>query len=539
MQLFYGVPEDIEKWMNLVAQVRWNFPGLETQEALDVHQATVLQFMRKRQAICVKDGKEIAGVMLFSREQNMICCLAVAPEFRRCGVASMLMDEVLANLDRTKEISVSTFRAEEERGAAPRALYEKYGFAADALIEEFGCPSQKYILHPAGAERKERQCAVNEIFRKIGSLGKDRITYEQATACDIEHIYRLCKQLIDDYEDMDSIDYDRVLKWVHRKIEASIEEYTAVYAAHKKVGYFHFYQNEAGEYEIDDLYIFPECQNQGIGSAVIQSCVLSVNAPVMLYVFIKNEKAVALYKRLGFEIMRTVNGSRYIMRKENRKYYEAYEERYKTAHAAGVSWADNVSTPIVADTLKKHQIRQQCRLLEIGCGEGRDSKAVLNGGYDLVATDISKEAIAYCQRQMPQYARHFRVLDCLSDALDEEFDFIYAVAVIHMLVLDEDRHGFYRFIRNHLKENGIALICTMGDGELETQSDITQAFTPQERNHVSGKMMVAGTSCRMVSWDTFEKEIAHSSLTLVEKGMTSALPNFSCLMYAVVKRESV
>ena len=365
------------------------------------------------------------------------------------------------------------------------------------------------------------------------------IAFEKATACDVEPIYRLCKQLIDDYENMDSIDYDKVLKWVRRKIETSIDAYTAVFVSGEKVGYYHFYQNEDGEYELDDLYIFPQYQNQRIGSEVIQKCSSSVRAPVMLYVFIKNEKAIALYKRLGFEIIRTVNGSRYVMRKENRKYYEAYEERYKTAHAHGVSWENDVSTPVVADILKKYCIGQQGRLLEIGCGEGRDAKILLNRAYDLLATDISKEAIAYCQKQLPQYENHFCVLDCLSDELNEKFDFIYAIAVIHMLVLDEDRQGFYQFIRNHLKKNGIALICTMGDGEFETQSDITQAFALQERNHKSGKMMVAGTSCRMVSWDTFEQEIAHNGLTLVEKGMTSVPLSFDCLMYAVVKRKSV
>lgn len=152
VQLFYGVPEDIGKWMRLVTQVRRNFPGLETQEKLDGHRATVLKFMDRHQAVCVKEGNEIAGVMLFSKKHNMICCLAVSPGYRRRGVASMLMDEALASLDRTKEISVSTFQAGDEKGVAPRALYEKYGFVEDALIEEMGYPSQKYILHPAGAE---------------------------------------------------------------------------------------------------------------------------------------------------------------------------------------------------------------------------------------------------------------------------------------------------------------------------------------------------------------------------------------------------
>jgi len=56
------------------------------------------------------------------------------------------------------------------------------------------------------------------------------------------------------------------------------------------------------------------------------------------------------------------------------------------------------------------------------------------------------------------------------------FDFIYSVAVIHMLVLDEDRNAFYQFIRSHLRQDGIALICTMGDGNVEMQSDIGKAF---------------------------------------------------------------
>ena len=137
MQLFYGVPGDVENWMSLVTQVRWDFPGLETQEKLNEHRATVLKFMDKRQAICIKDENEIAGVMLFSRGHNMICYLAVSPEYRRRGVASILMDEVLTNLDRTKEISVSAFRADDEKGTAPRALYEKYHLSPDDDYPEF------------------------------------------------------------------------------------------------------------------------------------------------------------------------------------------------------------------------------------------------------------------------------------------------------------------------------------------------------------------------------------------------------------------
>lgn len=220
---------------------------------------------------------------------------------------------------------------------------------------------------------------------------------------------------------------------------------------------------------------------------------------------------------------------------DDRKYYAAYEERYKTAHAQGVSWASSVSTPIVMEVIDKYGISHSQRLLEIGCGEGRDSRTVLEHGFQLTATDISGEAIAYCKEKMPEYENQFSVLDCLSDELDEKFDFLFAIAVVHMLVPDEDRDGFYGFIRSHLTAGGIALICTMGDGEVERQSDIRSAFTLQERDHESGKMMVAGTSCRMVSWNTFEKELSRNGFTILEKGMTSSLPDFNSLMYAVVR----
>lgn len=97
------------------------------------------------------------------------------------------------------------------------------------------------------------------------------------------------------------------------------------------------------------------------------------------------------------------------MQNKSMKYYEAYEERYKTAHQRGVSWAYENSTPIVMDTITKYKIQKTHSVLEIGCGEGRDSKAVLDAGFDLMATDISAEAMhiagknSHCMRRTSTY----------------------------------------------------------------------------------------------------------------------------------------
>ena len=55
------------------------------------------------------------------------------------------------------------------------------------------------------------------------------------------------------------------------------------------------------------------------------------------------------------------------MQKENRKYYEAYEDRYKTAHEKGVSWEQMKNTPIVMDINSRYHLITEHTILEITC----------------------------------------------------------------------------------------------------------------------------------------------------------------------------
>lgn len=148
METSFGDISYIDSWMKLVRKVSWNFPGLETEEGLDEHKQTVLKFMNKKQALCVRNNEIIVGVLLFSRNRNMICCLAVDPDHRKQGIASILLKKALDELDRSKEITVSTFRENDDKGIAPRALYRKFGFREGELTEEFGYPNQVFVLYP-------------------------------------------------------------------------------------------------------------------------------------------------------------------------------------------------------------------------------------------------------------------------------------------------------------------------------------------------------------------------------------------------------
>ncbi|MGM9605643.1 MAG: class I SAM-dependent methyltransferase [Faecousia sp.] len=224
---------------------------------------------------------------------------------------------------------------------------------------------------------------------------------------------------------------------------------------------------------------------------------------------------------------------------EKRPYYEAYDDRYRQVHRENLEWFSRNPSPIVGQVMAQFGIGADAAILELGCGEGRDALALLEQGFDVLATDISPAAIAHCQGIAPAFAERFEVLDCIGGRLDAQFDFIYAVAVIHMLVEDEHRDGFYRFIQSHLRPEGIALICTMGDGEIQRKSDITNAFSLQERTHEqSGKILhIASTSCRMVDFPTFRAELKRNRLAVLQEGLTAIEPDFTEMMYAVVRRE--
>ena len=146
MKAFFADSSSLHTWMQLVRKVSWNFPGLETEACIQEYAQTVLKFMNKRQALCVQGQDAMMGVLLFSRSRNMICFLAVDPDHRKQGVASALMRKALDELDRNRDITVSTFRENDEKGTAPRALYRKFGFQEGELTEEFGYPNQVLVL---------------------------------------------------------------------------------------------------------------------------------------------------------------------------------------------------------------------------------------------------------------------------------------------------------------------------------------------------------------------------------------------------------
>lgn len=151
-QVKFAELQDLDSWMTMIEGVRNNFPGLHTEELLEGYKQAVIKNMNRRTAICTVYAGEIVGAMLFSYNAKCLSCMAVHPDHRRQGIATAMIGEMLSLFPEDTELSVTTFRAYDPLGAAPRPLYKKFGFVEDVLTEEFDYPHQKFILRRSNSE---------------------------------------------------------------------------------------------------------------------------------------------------------------------------------------------------------------------------------------------------------------------------------------------------------------------------------------------------------------------------------------------------
>ena len=223
-----------------------------------------------------------------------------------------------------------------------------------------------------------------------------------------------------------------------------------------------------------------------------------------------------------------------------KKYYEAYDDRYKKVHEEkGFAWAGKEHSPTIENLLQNYGATKDSTILEIGCGEGQNAIYLLSKGYNVIASDVSPEAIRWCKEKALSIGvneKSFFVMDILSNKLTEKFDFIYSVAVLHMLVEDKDRQKFLKFIFNHLKPEGKAFIVVMGDGIMTRKTDTTRAFELTDRPFGNETIRVATTSCRIVTKDEFTKEIEAANLKILNLGIDYTIAGFEVSMVAEVEK---
>ena len=150
------------------------------------------------------------------------------------------------------------------------------------------------------------------------------------------------------------------------------------------------------------------------------------------------------------------------MFEKSRNFKMQWKRQWKEYKKTMPHWAKSFKPSVLAKdfikTLNKNKITSG-KILEIGCGVGRDAFFISEQGFDVTGVDIAPEAIAFSKQRRRGENKNVRVKFLVADAeklpfKNNYFDGAYSIGVFHSTNLKKSLKELARV----LKKNGLAII---------------------------------------------------------------------------------
>lgn len=133
--------DDIPAWMALLRQVVDGYPRLNEEE----HLTWLKTRMALGEALVLCDGHMAIGAVGFCSATGCIDYLGVHPQYHSSGMYTVLLKAVQHRLSPRQELSLTTFRERDPADPGYRRRWKRLGFQEDALMVEFGYPTQRMV----------------------------------------------------------------------------------------------------------------------------------------------------------------------------------------------------------------------------------------------------------------------------------------------------------------------------------------------------------------------------------------------------------
>ena len=148
-----------------------------------------------------------------------------------------------------------------------------------------------------------------------------------------------------------------------------------------------------------------------------------------------------------------------MMKKRNNKNKDEQEVRYRILYDAfysinpkNVPWGYETHDSDLAYFIEQLTFKSNVKVLDAGCGNGKNSAYLAEKGFEIYGFDISVKAITVARKKVP--LGHFIVADAKSlPYVDEAFDLIVDVGLLHCIPPD-GWESFKREVFRILRTNG-------------------------------------------------------------------------------------
>ncbi|WP_462254001.1 class I SAM-dependent methyltransferase [Ekhidna sp.] len=113
------------------------------------------------------------------------------------------------------------------------------------------------------------------------------------------------------------------------------------------------------------------------------------------------------------------------------------------------------------DLVLKGTVSFPSKVLDVGCGEGRNGIYFIQNGYEYLGIDIDRSKLSliqYLSENLPDSKAKFKNVDLRDSDSQDEFDLIICSRVLHFAKSEEDLKEMWRILNMSLKTDGILYI---------------------------------------------------------------------------------
>ncbi len=115
------------------------------------------------------------------------------------------------------------------------------------------------------------------------------------------------------------------------------------------------------------------------------------------------------------------------------------------------------------DQLLKNRVDSESKILDAGCGSGRNIHYLIKNGLDVTGIDPNPEAVEFLRERYPEIKDRFLLFSLEDFHSPNQFDFIICNAVLHFANGHEHFSKMFASLVHHLKPNGTLFIRMTSD----------------------------------------------------------------------------